>query len=839
MDLLRSTIESIFYRFPLNDMAEVILDRSKEDSLQEYIVEIVTHNNPEFTFSEISLLGRMLDDSWLTDKEFGFSNKNATQLDRLPLLLNKFSAATLICSNYKYPKVQFNQLLRWRMLTMLLGEDLFTLPFLSRLDLSRNLERQDFCWPNILGHDNFRLNIVLNEALSDTHSHINAAIDVFDFNWICLMNSPEFIQLDSSKTKFMFSGATLEYDLVRHFSEINYSLSQWTYIAASIRLMLFSKIEGIETPFTPDFIRTIIQDPVELSSCTSLINDEIERNSNAALKLNLNTVSNGQSAFDYAIKSDTLINSGRSSSPTTPYLLHVGERKLIYDWFKGYYGNKDDYRSLSAYVILYLLIKSKVRREYIQTNSLVGFRNFQIYQSRKDNFLKINDRIKKSFYGEIAYRYSVQTSVGLERNNYIEARLTPDGIQQFRSTNFSASIFKNGTDYNNSILNQISIVAHLIKSADSESPDVSLYRHSSIRERYWHQIKIVVAEFLKNNPTQYPDVTGIDAASNELLCRPEVFAPMFRYARHCGISRFTYHAGEDFYDIIDGLRTIDEAIDFMGYTIGDRIGHGLALGSDTTSYYTQKHNILLIPRQFLLDNVVWMKYKAKKCRIRLSEDTELFIERHYNELSRELGFFAISPSMYEYYCSMKFRGDLIDAENFGIHDSISDDIRYSTCSYEYHRIQTIHPLEDLHRHYEMNPECRKRGAEPIAANLPESYAQDVFMLQEEMLKKIERQGIVIETNPSSNLKIGRFNRYDEHPITLFNSVTNDSDHHAIVVSINTDDKGVFSTSLENEYSLIAIALKKQKDNHGNRLYSEGQIEDYLRRIARYGNISRF
>ncbi len=427
----------------------------------------------------------------------------------------------------------------------------------------------------------------------------------------------------------------------------------------------------------------------------------------------------------------------------------------------------------------------------------------------------------------------------MEGNNFIEARLTPGGIQQFRATKFSASIFKNGRNYDKGISNQISIVAHLIKSADSESPEVSPYRHSSIRHKYWKDIRTDVEEFLKNDRTRFPDVTGIDAASNELLCRPEVFAPMFRYARHCGISRFTYHAGEDFYDIVDGLRTIDEAIDFMGYTIGDRIGHGLALGTDSTSYYTQKHNILLIPRQILLDNVVWMKYKAKEYRIRLSADTELFIERHYNEIGRELGYFAISPSMYEYYCSMQLRGDIIDEADTGIIEHLTDDVRYSQCSYVYNKKRMAPAIHDLHEHYERNPECRKLGAEPMTAILPDSYGKDVALLQEEMLKKIENLGIVIETNPSSNLKIGRFNRYDEHPITLFNSVTNDSDHHAIVVSINTDDKGVFSTSLENEYSLIAIALKKQKDNQGNRLYSEGQIEDYLRRIARYGNISRF
>ncbi|MDE6654941.1 MAG: hypothetical protein K2K37_11215, partial [Muribaculaceae bacterium] len=112
-------------------------------------------------------------------------------------------------------------------------------------------------------------------------------------------------------------------------------------------------------------------------------------------------------------------------------------------------------------------------------------------------------------------------------------------------------------------------------------------------------------------------------------------------------------------------------------------------------------------------------------------------------------------------------------------------------------------------------------------------------VQDAMLSRLESKGVVIETNPSSNLKIGRFDRYDLHPITIFNSVTPSAAGHSLVVSVNTDDKGVFSTSLENEYSLIAIGLMKKKDAIGHRMYSEGQIEEYLRRIARYGNISRF
>ena len=836
MDLLRSTIEAFFYRFPLDLYAETLLDPMKENSIYDILVEIVTHDNSDFTFSEMSLLAGVLRTVWLSDAEYGFDKDKVSLIYRIPLLINNFSKETILAVNHKAPQVRFAHLLRWRSLTLLLGEDLFTLTYLSWLVLTSNQERTDFSWPNILTHDNFRLNVVLKEMLSDTHSHINAAIDVFEFNWICMMNAPELIRSDLGKTDFLASGQRLEYDLVAHHSSVSLNLYQWVMLAAAIRLLLHGTINSVPTKITPKSIRELIEIPGRMATMTGDICNDIQRCLVGALELNVTTPSGAQSAFDYAISYDDVSGILHVPGPTTPYLIHFGERYLLYRLFKGYYGNTSGYRALTPYVTLYLLIKAKIRREFIQANDLVGFRNFQIYQGRKDSFLEFFADERKTIFGEVAYRYAIQTSLGHDCKNHIEARITPGSVGSFRKMSANRSIFRGGEDYPEEILKIITYVIHLIKSRDTLSPSTSLYRHYDVRARYWRQILSVVDEFRRNQPSLYPDITGVDAASNELLCRPEVFAPMFRYARHCGISRITYHAGEDFYDIIDGLRTIDEAVEFMSYTIGDRIGHGLALGTDAESYYRSRHNILIIPCQFLLDNVVWLRFKSKEFNVSLSSETELFIERYFNELARQLGYFSISQSMYEYYCGMRMRGDIIDEESSGVSSCLSPDVRYSPCSRGADESPVISGLRD---HYERDARCRELGERPVTVILGDSYHRDVAMVQEAMLSRLESRGVVIETNPSSNLKIGRFDRYDLHPITIFNSVTPSAAGHSLVVSVNTDDKGVFSTSLENEYSLIAIGLMKKKDALGHRMYSEGQIEEYLRRIARYGNISRF
>lgn len=87
----------------------------------------------------------------------------------------------------------------------------------------------------------------------------------------------------------------------------------------------------------------------------------------------------------------------------------------------------------------------------------------------------------------------------------------------------------------------------------------------------------------------------------EIGCRPEVFGWVFRvlkntteaevnplYGERLPQLKITYHVGEDFLDVADGLRAIDEAIRFLQLDYGDRLGHALALGVDVRKWYTVK-----------------------------------------------------------------------------------------------------------------------------------------------------------------------------------------------------------------------------------------------------------
>ena len=104
---------------------------------------------------------------------------------------------------------------------------------------------------------------------------------------------------------------------------------------------------------------------------------------------------------------------------------------------------------------------------------------------------------------------------------------------------------------------------------------------------------------------------------------------------------------------------------------------------------------------------------------------------------------------------------------------------------------------------------------------------------------IAKKGICIECNPSSNKLIGYFQRYDQHPIVLFNDymLNPQSNKAQIMVSINTDDLGVFDTSLSNEYAMVLESLRRKRHSEGK--YNDEQIYSYLEYIRENGLKMKF
>ena len=406
-------------------------------------------------------------------------------------------------------------------------------------------------------------------------------------------------------------------------------------------------------------------------------------------------------------------------------------------------------------------------------------------------------------------------------------------------------------------------------------PIYAPYRHEKFIKE---DVKPRVEAFLKLrklHPKIANHVYGIDACSQEIGCRPEVFAPSFRKIRKTTPSeeisllkekdeqlRFihiTYHAGEDFLDIADGLRAIDEAIRFNEMQHADRIGHALALGINPVDHYKSKGGKIFLPRHDLLDNAMWVIVTLRHCQQFIpdvfNELEQVFREQYIyiygaNLPSTEQFNGANLPSIEQFYDAWLLRGDapyhykkIRDNNDFNKYLqglSIMNPNKYNCDFQSDKQVKNIREnnfhARELYYNYHYNHDVRKKGDETIEWKITPRYAHAIKLLQDCMQQYIADHGIGIECNPSSNYLIGTFKDYSKHPMFRFNNdgLGDETDNAMMQISINTDDQGVFETDLENEYALIACALENMTDDHGKKIYKQNNIYKYIDNVRQMG-----
>lgn len=805
MDLLRSAIKCLLYDWPIEPVAEYVFDPySTSQNIAEYydrFTELMKWREKSFTASETRLLSQILKDEWVKDEDPYYTAMDNYHPYEKVMMCVKRGANVLLNITGADPNVRFRHLLRWRDLTLLTDEDTLILSALAYFDTKNNIENRNLLWNRPLGHDNIKINTILKEELTDTHAHLNASTEVFEINWLIAMNNPEYLVKTSNKNNRYFTGALRDYDPIRRYSSVNFTLAEWMVIAAWIRKEIFCFLFPENGNFKEiSILKNKPENPEDILELAKSVKKDI-----AILTREAAITTSGE-PIDYTFrKSDAnnLHDIGRLHYPST---LLYGERNLIYTALNKFFYISSGSGYLAAVLYLYLLIKNKFRRELIQTNQFKGFQNFKDYQDNKFIFNSLMNHNME----QVALRYAVQSSMFNYPKRYFEARVVAGQLASIRNSSLEKPIFPVEYDIKDTgkgwEISHLSLIAHFIKTKESQKK-VGQFRYEKLRNSLHLDLKQIVDEIKRNNEYDIK-VTGIDAAGVEINCPPEVFSEVYDKARKMGLRNLTYHVGEDFYDILHGIRMIDNTLHFLEFSDGCRIGHGLALGLDAKKYYSERHYVTIIPKQELLDNVVWLKFKAMEYNIHLQPSTELFIEREYYNLRDEIGYPTEPP--FEYWKSMLNR-------NRTNREEIKND-----------RILSYY-LED--------DDVFNKGKIFKSCKLPENFDKDIKELQNHILCEIIKKRVTIETNPTSNFHIGGFGRYDSLPLLKFHSVGDEG--FKTTVSINTDDKGIFSTSLENEFSLIALALLKFKDSNGKHKWNEKQVEDYLRRIAHYNNITRF
>lgn len=820
MDLKRAVIKALLYDYPLHLLADRLY-RKDTDVLDKF-EDLVKWQSKEFSKGELKGLRKILEQDWMKSEPMGKTNITCLYPYGIANLLSNIANQLLTTDARRLPCVKFNQLLRWNQLTQYVGQDVMVSAYMAS-KFGFQLTSNQLIWEPVLHHNCKTLNDILAKGKSDVHNHLGASWEVFDLSWVKWMNACD---KDDEVLKAIVNTPHQETDhIILPYDEQSIrGFKHYIYVAYVIRFVIFSYIE--DATFVDDeLIRKLyscIIDSSVSSELYSICHDEA-----ASYRRSYSVKFKDDSFVDYAIR-QTDYNLLNEVSKSSPYIAFLGERRMMTLFLSNAYMRRSKTDLLMPFFHLYLLIKSKVRRCLVQTNNLVGL----------DNFKDVNN-CKKELSNDFRKIYAIQSSLDRNLADYLEGRLSIGEIKKWQKMNFSESCLSGNISYypNGYIDTHLSYIATFNKKEDELESDECVDRH--------FRLKNINRETAYNLVKSNNKVAGIDTCGNELFAQPEFFAHAYRFVvalRPELKNKLTYHVGEDFYDLVSGLRWIDEALRFLPLGEGCRLGHAVALGEDAFLYYNERHYTCLAPKQVLLDDMVWLLQKSASLKIVLDRQFKACLLQESEKLYDEIGYRDFSGRKFtlnNYWQSMLLRGD--DQHSYSLTVYEKEWSMTAECS-----DKSIMPARsnkqatELRNIYDGNKDVRVNGAVVSEVKWNRSIAGVIKKIQDAMMALINERNISIECCPTSNIHITHIKRYANHPITRFHEVSL-GNGNTINVSINTDDRGLFATSLYNEYSLMALALLKEPHNILGtiRTNHHGTVMDYIDDVRQMGNAMRF
>jgi hypothetical protein len=230
------------------------------------------------------------------------------------------------------------------------------------------------------------------------------------------------------------------------------------------------------------------------------------------------------------------------------------------------------------------------------------------------------------------------------------------------------------------------------------------------------------------------------------------------------------------------------------------------LGIAADEYYKEKHYSLYIPKQVLLDNLVWLCGFAKETGVIIQPELEQKIQDLALKMYEQIGYSdVVGLDMDDYYESLLLRSDEANKGN-GV-DAWSKTAKLESDKAK--KARSNRRALKLNEAYTQDEDIIARGEKYISPKMGSAYAKFIAEIQDKMIEWVNSIGLCIESCPSSNLQICKLDRYDCHPAIRYYLKPDDSSKR-LNIAVCTDDKGTFSTSLTNEFSLLALAATKEE-----------------------------
>jgi adenosine deaminase len=404
---------------------------------------------------------------------------------------------------------------------------------------------------------------------------------------------------------------------------------------------------------------------------------------------------------------------------------------------------------------------------------------------------------------------------------------------------------------------RLNLVAHFIKQPDrapsAERLPGDRCRHRKLR-RTLDQSGMALLSLLRSSALARRLITGIDAAANELEAPPAVFAPLYRRMRRARMPHATYHVGEDFVHLVSGIRAVVEAVEYLDLRNGDRVGHATALGIDPLLWRERIGPRLMMRVEDALDDAVFafdalsQKGEAPEATARLRrriEEWQLHIHGRHVPIETLIAAWRLRRLDALIATDVGVRSaiapllDREDAAREGDGQSAFDALRAATQNR--HRRSELDLIEEavgrnpqafklfLDHH---DPDIRRRGREMVEVTIDDA-PETMRSLQAVAVENLRKRNVVIETLPTSNLRISYYDTYRQHHLFRWLGVDGGGDEPRPNVCVGSDDTGIFSTNLRNEYAHLYLTLTEQMKLSGEA------ARDQVRRLNDCGRVYRF
>lgn len=379
---------------------------------------------------------------------------------------------------------------------------------------------------------------------------------------------------------------------------------------------------------------------------------------------------------------------------------------------------------------------------------------------------------------------------------------------------------------------EIGVVLHFAKSDRSERPARDPDERPALLADPSHCDGLAFSEWIADNTRcveavtelleRYPEslllVRGLDVAGRELSMPTWPTTSMFHALRaascraaHAARERWpalgleelrcTFHTGEDYRCLTEGLRRVHEVIDAGLVRRGDRLGHAIALG-DAPQRWQREHLPIVTTRLERLHDLLWeLDAYAHGClrapagRVERAEEqarqqiAALFDRPHSPQIDlrehRRVRRHLLSPSVQRQL-------------GYAIARDVPEPNAPEVSEGEWALLRQI---VESRRFFE-------RSIEPLRVPFDPAELEMASAAQPWLRALVTEREITVEANPSSNLLIGDYVAVDEHPVFRLLPLLSRRSETPVLVSLNSDDPVVFATRIGDEYAYVFNALRR-------------------------------